>query len=192
MMAAPPSNVLTLLTVGRLSPIKHVDVLINAVGILKERRVPAELTIVGGAAGKEGEAYESALRARVRELDLTESVHFSGPVPHDQLSSYFAKANLFLHASETGSLDKASLEPLASGVPIVTVDDELAAANIPAIILTKGNPEAFADAIQTAAEKHIWAELSVRHQARAYVEKNHELSALITRILAEPLFRVKQ
>ena len=90
---APVSDTpLSLVTIGRRSSVKRVDMLERAVALAGER-----LTVVEG-------------------------------VPHAQIPTLLASAHLFLHASATGSLDKAPLEALATGVPVITTNKELAEA----------------------------------------------------------------
>ena len=61
-----------LIFVGRLVSDKGADVLLRALGILKERNIPANLTIIGR--GPE----ETNLRALVCELALDQAVTFAG------------------------------------------------------------------------------------------------------------------
>lgn len=61
-----------LIFVGRLVSDKGADVLLRGLGILKQRKIPANLTIIG--CGPE----EENLRALIRELGLDQSVIFAG------------------------------------------------------------------------------------------------------------------
>jgi glycogen(starch) synthase len=61
-----------LIFVGRLVSDKGADGLLRALGILKRRKIPANLTIVGHGPEEEN------LRALVRELSLDQSVTFAG------------------------------------------------------------------------------------------------------------------
>ncbi len=185
---APPYPPLRLLTVGRLSRVKNVHLLVEALDALTKSGIEATLTIVGGPAGEDGKAYEQELRGQVEALNLTSNVHFEGPVAHARLPQLFAGAHLFLHASATGSLDKASLEPLAAGVPVITVDEELSGAGIPAIIHAEADREAFAGAIRKALGARLWDDATVREEAHEYVREHHELTRLIPRILADSAF----
>lgn len=102
--------------------------------------------------------------------------------PHDQIPSLLAQAHLFLHASATGSLDKAPLEALATGLPVITTNAELASAGNPAVLGAAATSEAIAARITEAVQGQIWAKPVVRHAARRYVEEHHEIRRLIERI----------
>ena len=63
------------------------------------------------------------LEKLARELGV--HVEFLGGLTQTQLRSEYRAAALFIHTSETGSLDKVVLEALACGLPITTRDSAL-------------------------------------------------------------------
>lgn len=184
LLAPPPYPPLKLLTVGRISRVKHVDVLIEAVARLSTGGMDVTFTIVGAPATGDGEVYLEELKRMIGGHELAGRIIFTGPVSHEDLAEEFRQAHLFLHASQTGSLDKASLEPLSAGVPVITVDAELAATGISAIIPAELSPENIAHAVRAAVMDRIWERQDVREAAHAYVAERHELARLIERILA--------
>lgn len=182
--SAPPYPPLALLTVGRLSPIKRVHLLIEAFSFLRRDGIDATLTIAGGAAGPAGARYERELKEQADGLGVLDRTVFLGPVPHTELGALFAESHLFLHASATGSLDKASLEPLAAGVPLITTDTELAASGLENLYLTEASADAIAGAARRAIGERAWDNERRRTAAHEYVLAHHELTRLIPRILA--------
>ena len=112
--------------VGRISPVKHCEVLIDAVAELLARGAHAELTLVGDITASEIQPYYASLCERIRVLGLAAHVVFAGGVPHAEVSRYLCNADVFVNPSETGSLDKAGLEALAAGVPLVTCNEAFA------------------------------------------------------------------
>lgn len=181
---APPYPPLALLTVGRLSPIKRVHLLIETLALLRADGVDAYLTIVGAAAGSEGERYARELKEQAVGLGVADRVVFLGAIAHRELRALFAESHLFLHASATGSLDKASLEPLACGVPLITTDPELAQVGLKNMFLALPSADSFAGAVRKALGERVWDDSAARAQAHTYVVEHHELTRLIPRILA--------
>ncbi|MGE5541244.1 MAG: glycosyltransferase [Bacillota bacterium] len=180
----PPSYPpLALLTIGRLSRIKRVHVVIDTLDMLVRSGIDARLTIVGGAVTDDGRKYETELRDQVEGLGLVGRVVFAGPQPQAALEEYFAAAHLFLHASDTGSLDKASLEPLSAGVPVITTDSELAAVGIRAVMYAEPEPESFTGAVRKALGARLWEHEEVRNEASRYIREHHELTSLVPKIL---------
>jgi glycosyltransferase involved in cell wall biosynthesis len=184
-LSSPPAYPpLSLLTVGRLSPIKRVDVLLQAFAELHESGIEAQFTIVGAGVGAEGKKYEEELKRMADALGVGDHALFKGSMPHAELPTLFAQTHLFIHASDTGSLDKASLEPLAAGVPLITAHAELEEAGCAGITVVPPTAAGFTGAIRQAIGKRIWDDIEVRRELRAYVLANHELTRLIPRILA--------
>jgi glycosyltransferase involved in cell wall biosynthesis len=182
LVSAPSYPPLALLTIGRISRIKRVHILIEAFALLRRDGVEGYLTIVGGPAGASGKRYARELHEQAEGLGVLDRVVFQGAVPHNEISTLFAESHLFLHASNTGSLDKASLEPLSAGVPVITADAELALANIPAIVFSAPTAESFAGAIRKAIGARLWDKEEVRREAHRYVMEHHELSRLVRRL----------
>lgn len=105
-----------LVTASRLHPIKGIDVLIEAVAILRDRDVAVRLLLVGGVqAGHEEHADE--LKALVRQRRLTEVVTFAGEQEQPQRLWHDAFAYVQPSRYEPGGL--AALEAMACALPVV-------------------------------------------------------------------------
>lgn len=183
-VAPPPFPPLKLLSVGRLSRVKRTDILIAAVSRLALRNIDVHLTLVGGTITEEDCAYEKELHEQVGREKISDKVTFVGPVPQARVKDYYPQAHLFLHASDTGSLDKAVLEPLAYGVPVVTADEELAASAIPGIFYATPSGEDFAHIIEHARTVKLWQDTKTRSILREFVLEHHTLTRLIPKILS--------
>lgn len=106
-----------LLFVGRLQPLKGPDVAIRALHELG--RLDADLVIVGGASGDDGDNETARMHALVDELDLHDRVRFVEPQPHHILSTYYRAADVVLAPSRSESFGLVALEAMACGVPVV-------------------------------------------------------------------------
>ncbi len=110
-----------LLFVGRIQPLKGVDVAVDCLAVL--RRFPeAFLVVVGGPSGRQGEAEVARVRDLVRELGLTGRVRFVDPQPHEMLSTYYRAADVCLVPSRSESFGLVALEAGACGTPVVAAD----------------------------------------------------------------------
>lgn len=117
-----PDEVFRVLSVGRLSPSKQHDVLIEAIRILiKEKRVKnLQVRIVGGPANTKDEVYRQELDRLVKDYSLEKSVMFVGPLPYEAVIREYQCTDLFVNLSRTDSLDKVVLEAMACGLPVVS------------------------------------------------------------------------
>ncbi len=111
---------LRLTVIGRISPAKRIDVFIKTIAELTKRGVAVEGTIVGEGATREDVSYVEAMKSLAKELGSEDHVHFVGAVTHEKIKHHLARTDIFLHTSETGSMDKSVLEALACGVPVLS------------------------------------------------------------------------
>jgi D-inositol-3-phosphate glycosyltransferase len=105
------------LFVGRIQPLKAPDVAIRALAELGRR--DAELVIVGGASGTDGDVEVGLAHRLIDELGLAERVRLVEPQPHHILSSYYRAADVVIVPSRSESFGLVALEAAACGTPVV-------------------------------------------------------------------------
>lgn len=104
------------LAVGRIEPLKGLDILIRAIGELQSR-VPVDLLIIGG---DERAASEIArLQAIAAEVGAGDAVRFLGPKPHETLADWYAAADVVAVPSFYESFGLVAVEAMACGTPVV-------------------------------------------------------------------------
>jgi D-inositol-3-phosphate glycosyltransferase len=106
-----------ILFVGRIQPLKGPDVAIRALHEL--RRPDAELILVGGSSGSDGDGEVARAHQLVDELGLHDQVRFIEPQPHHILSTYYRAADAVIVPSRSESFGLVALEAAACGVPVV-------------------------------------------------------------------------
>ena len=109
-----------LLFVGRIQPLKGVDVAVRALRILIDRGIPtARLVVVGGPSGPQGTHEVEQLHQLVNTLHLQHAVHFVAPQRHELLSTYYRAADCVLVPSMSESFGLVALEAQACGTPVI-------------------------------------------------------------------------
>lgn len=104
------------LAVGRIEPLKGLDILIRAIGEL-QARVPVDLLIIGG---DERAAPEiERLRNIAAEVGASSAVRFLGPRPHDTLADWYAAADIVAVPSFYESFGLVAVEAMACATPVV-------------------------------------------------------------------------
>lgn len=106
-----------LLFVGRIQPLKGVDVAVRSLAALGRR--DATLLIVGGASGAEGHSEMDHLWSLIDECNVSDQVRFVPPQPHHILSTYYRAADVVLVPSRSESFGLVALEAAACGTPVV-------------------------------------------------------------------------
>ena len=104
------------LFVGRIEPLKGVDILINAAALL-ESDVDCSVLIVGG--DESSRSQVARLRELARTRGIEHRVAFVGAVDHDRLPLYYSAADVCVVPSHYESFGLVAVEAMASGVPVV-------------------------------------------------------------------------
>lgn len=104
--------------VGRLEPLKGVDVVLRAFALLTAggRHPNARLLVLGEDSGA-GEC--ARLQQEVRDLGLSEQVEFGGCIPQSELPTYYAAADACLMPSYSESFGLVGLEAQACGTAVI-------------------------------------------------------------------------
>ncbi len=105
-----------LLAVGRIQPLKGLDILVRALSELTDR-TGVRLLIVGG--DHQAAAEIARLEAIAGEVGVADAVRFVGPVAHEALAGYYNAADVVVVPSFYESFGLVAVEAMASGVPVV-------------------------------------------------------------------------
>lgn len=117
------SKPLQLVTVGRISPAKQLETLIEAGALLHKQDCQFELHIVGESVTEEEIEYRRQLIKLIEEKNLSDNVILVGKVTNYELPAYFVDKDVFIQDGRTGSLDKAILEALSCGLPVISSNE---------------------------------------------------------------------
>ncbi len=105
-----------ILFVGRIEPLKGIDILIGAAAQLHDDENFAVL-IVGGDA--RAETQIEALRSQAAALGVDHHISFVGSVEHDKLPLYYNAADVCVVPSYYESFGLVAVESMACGTPVV-------------------------------------------------------------------------
>jgi glycosyltransferase involved in cell wall biosynthesis len=119
-----------ILFLGRISPIKKIEVLFKALALLKvssdEICNKISVDIVGSVASKKDAQYLDELKNLSQALDIEDKINWIGKVPHSDILKYYQKAGIFVNLTPVGSFDKAMLEAMACGDILLASNNALA------------------------------------------------------------------
>lgn len=109
-----PLDTRLLLWVGRMVPVKGLDVLLRAFADEQVQRSGARLLLVGDG------PLRGKLERLARKLGISERVTFVGPVAHADLPNWFAAADRVVLPSLSEGVPNVLLEGLACGTPFLS------------------------------------------------------------------------
>ena len=105
-----------LLFVGRIQPLKGVDVAIRTLAALGE---DSTLVVIGGPSGPDGEAEVARVHQLVADEGLESRVRMLPPQPHGRLADFYRAADVCIVPSRSESFGLVALEAAACGTPVV-------------------------------------------------------------------------
>lgn len=183
-----PKQRFVLLTIGRISRVKRLEVVIEAIAMLPaEIKQKIEMRFVGDPLGSSAEDYARALRQRVIDLGLDGVVSFDAALPFRQVQESYQAADIFINSSDTDSIDKTVLEAMSCGLPVITSNaafidvfgEELAEY----WVIPKEDLVTLSNRIVELATADKDERVRLGHRFRQIVELNHSLPALVDRLL---------
>ncbi len=139
-----------LLFVGRIQPLKGIDIAVEVLHRLGRR--DARLLIVGGPSGHHGHDEMRRIESLVNQLGLTDRVTMIEPCPHHVLSTYYRAADVCLVPSRSESFGLVALEAAACGTPVVAADvgglRTLVKHGRTGLRIASRDPDAYVDAVR--------------------------------------------
>lgn len=121
-----PPNRRILLFVGRIEPLKGLDVLLQAITLLRDRgvldKLPFCLLVIGGDPDESAETMSTEM-LRLQDLreryGLQDLVALLGKRSQDTLPYYYSSAEVVIVPSHYESFGMVALEAMACGTPVV-------------------------------------------------------------------------
>jgi D-inositol-3-phosphate glycosyltransferase len=176
-LPAPPHRLVLL--VGRIEPLKGIDVLIRALALVHQRRPEWRDALSAAIVGGGGEAERPRWNAEQRRLDalrnelgLADAVRFVGARSQEQLPLFYAAADVVAMPSNYESFGMVALEGLACGRAVVATQAGGPAAiveeGVSGLLVPPGQPEALADRLERLlADDGLRAALGAAARQRA-------------------------
>lgn len=177
----------TIVTIGRISPVKDYETLLRALLLLKKKNFVFRTHIIGGAGMEEQQKYFDTLKNLVRENNVGDMVYFEGPVANTKILSYLERADLFVNTSHTGSLDKAMVEAMSTGLTVVTCNEamkEVLGRFQSSLMYEKKDDVALAQKIEWFASLTPEERKQMGTELRHLVEENHSLKKFVKKIIS--------
>ena len=165
-----------LVAVGRITGIKHYEHILRVLCDLPEH---TRLTIAGGTVTKEDKKVERELKEMMYRLHIADRVEMGWVAP-DDMPLLLQRADLMLHASQ-GGLDKAVLQAMACGTPVVSTS-EAATAVLPSML--QATPETLGEKVKHILDLPPSEREQLSGELRNVVKNDHSLTECVSKLVS--------
>ena len=174
----------SILSLARLSPSKKIEQLIEALSILKERRVEFTATICGTVT-EQHKSYIDKLHEKVKVLGLQKDVVFTDGVSYKEVPQKFWKHEVSVNQSPSGMYDKTIFEGMMCGNLVLSCNKNLRGEIDERFLFQEDNAKEIADKLQSIFM--LSEEEKEEHRSRMvqYAKKHHSLAYLSERLKTE-------
>lgn len=179
-----------LFSCGRLNPVKGHQDIIDAVALLSDRGISAEVRIAGNDE-RGGVGYRRTLEDKIAANGLCGQVTLLGAVTEGRVRAELEQAHIFVLASKHEPLGVATMEAMAMQVPVICTRaggvTELVDHGRDGLLVAPSDPAGLADAILDLAQDPDRCE-RLRMAGRAKIETrfgSQRSARMIRDILAE-------
>ncbi len=115
-LAEPVADILSL---GRISKVKRIETLIEALRMLKEKGLQYRTNIYGSPARSEDGEYLMSLQDLSVSYHLQNDTHWKGGVSNAETPSIYATHKIFVRLQGGGGFGKVELEAMSMGIPAI-------------------------------------------------------------------------
>jgi len=181
-------NTKVILSVGRISPIKDYETLIEAANILvnKQGRRDLQFVIVGNVVIASHQGYFEHLQEMMAAYGLTDRVSFVGAVPHREMPAYYQECDVLVNLCPTGGLDKAVLEAMACGKIAITCNESfknILSGYSSKLMFREKDAVNLADRIAYVLEMDKDSQATLGYGLRDIVIREHSVDSLMDRLV---------
>lgn len=181
------SSVVSLVVVGRVSASKGQLLALQALAQLYKEGISITLTCIGEPVYPQDYEYLAECKKFTREQKLESIVSFLGPKTRTELAAILPTMTLCINMSTTGSLDKAGLEALSVGVPVITANEAFRSVIgelSPELMLNHQASEELVRALRWYLALPTTQRQELRDTLRYEVVQHHSLHTFADRIFA--------
>ncbi len=119
-------SLVEIISVGRISPIKGLETLIQAIKLVSESNGDINTRIIGQPVMPGDYLYLSKLKKLTLDLEIDKFVKFNGASLYKDMPGIYRDADISVNLAPRGGIDKTVLESMASGLLVLTSNEVFA------------------------------------------------------------------
>jgi len=153
--------------VGRISPVKHIELGLQAVNYIVQSGGQISLSVIGSPLDRDSEYYDG-LKKYVSENSLSQYIQFVSGVPFEQLPVTYNSHEICLNLTDDGSFDKTIVEAAACGcIPLVS--NRSLEHLLPSLCITDRSVTEIANSLKKVLDAH--EQVEIQGQLQGFVNK---------------------
>jgi glycosyltransferase involved in cell wall biosynthesis len=172
----------SILYLGRISPIKNVDILIEAAILLDKEGMDFILNIVGEPGEKDKEYFEK-IKKLAKDLEKKGKIKFLGKVPNYKTPGIYNQNEVLINLTPSGSFDKAILEAMACECLVLVANKSFEGILPKEFIFKENNINELVNKINFSLKLSEENKKLYGLKFRDYIYKNHNLNKSIKNII---------
>ncbi len=169
----------SLLYLGRISPIKKIDILIDALNILKRKNIKFKAELFGNYLPGNKE-YFIRLQQKAGDIAIWQE-----GVAYLETPKVYNRFEIFINLTPTGSYDKTTLEAMACESLVLVSNKSYKGKIDSRFIFFENNADDLVRKIESLFSLNSQAKTDYGAQLRNYVLKNHCLAELMAKLVRE-------
>ncbi len=172
----------SILSLGRIAPVKNISTLIDAVALLRGRKISFTLDIYGDALPRDA-AYMESLKRSVIKNRLDDVVTFYAGIPNAATPEIYNTHEIFVNMSPNGLFDKTIFEAAACECVVVATSSDFAADADSRLVPKEISVAALADTFEQVLKLSHAEKEKLGKDLRAVAESKHGLALLVERLM---------
>ena len=174
----------SILYIGRISPIKKLEVLLDAAKILSAKNLNFSITIAGEPSKPSEVAYAEKIKNSAQSLLAQGKIEFISSIPNYKTPELYNHYELSVNMTPSGSFDKTIIESMACETPVIASNKSLRDVLPKELIFEEENAKELADKIEAFLHLPISDKREVGVTLRDIALRHHSLRSLIDRLIS--------
>jgi len=175
---------INLLFLGRISPVKNLETLIEALALFKQKRDDIFLNIVGAPTEKDGKYYEE-MKNLISRLNLEGSIKFWGKVGHRETFKFYNQNDIYINLTPTGSFDKTILEAMACECLAVVCNKAFQNEIPPDFIFGENRANDLARKLEKIVKLPLAERSQIAKRMRQFIVEKHSIMNLVSNLIKQ-------
>lgn len=174
----------SILYLGRISPIKKLEILIGASLMLLDSGTVFSISIVGAPSKPSEEDYFAEIKKLAEPLIKSGHISFLPPAPNYKTPEIYNSYDLSVNMTPSGSFDKAIIESMACETPVLVSNKSLRGVLPEELIFEENDADNLAKKIRNFFDLSGGKREKLGVTLREIADKNHSLRVLVDRIVS--------